>query len=106
MGRIWTLAAVLTLALATSAHAGTSPPGLNLRWDQCYGDGGVQYRNFACDTNTGSERMIATFELAAAPAVPVSGLEIYMNIASLGSLPAWWGFKNPGDRKSTRLNSS
>src|SRR5262245_29751113 len=103
MGRICTFVAVLTIVLATSAHAGTSPPGLNLRWDQCYGDGGVQYRNFACDTNTGNERLIATFELAAAPAVPVSGLEVYVNIASLGPLPAWWGFKNPGTCRQASL---
>src|SRR5258708_17426163 len=52
------------LFAATSAHAAAvSPPGVNLRSDNCYGDRGVQYKQFACDRNTGSERLAMSFHL-------------------------------------------
>ena len=41
------------LSLAAPALAGTSPPGVNLRWDQCFGDGGAWNKDFACNINTG-----------------------------------------------------
>src|SRR5206468_10299254 len=41
------LLVALVLLFATAAHAGR----LYLRWNACFGDGGVQNRAFACDTN-------------------------------------------------------
>ena len=40
------------LAVVSAAHAGS---GVNLRWDRCLGDAGVFNKNFACNTNSGSE---------------------------------------------------
>ena len=33
-----------------------------LAWTQCYGDGGVQLRTFACNTNAGSNRLVASYD--------------------------------------------
>lgn len=97
MRRLPAFATLVSLALAPAVHAAAvSPPGVNLRWDQCYGDGGVQYKNFACDTNTGSERLVGSFELDSV--IPgVTSLEGYVSLGSTTtSLPAWWAFNAPG----------
>src|SRR5262245_14218167 len=72
-------AVLLTIALAASAHAASTPPGVNLRWDNCFADGGVQNKAFACDTNVGLERLVASIELAS-PMLDVSGMEIIVDI--------------------------
>ena len=84
----------LALLASSARAAAVSPPGVNLRWDNCYGDGGVWNKTFACDMNSGSERLVCSFELA--DAFPqVSGAEVYLDLsAQSAQLPAWWGFKN------------
>jgi hypothetical protein len=47
----------IALGVSSPASAGA----LNLRWNECWGDGGVQNRVFACDRNTGSEVLVASF---------------------------------------------
>src|SRR5262245_57794964 len=95
-------ALVLTIALSASAHAGTTPPGVNLSWDACLADGGVQNKSFACDTNAGSERLVVSIALGSALA-NVSGFEINVDIgAASPALPAWWQMKTPG---TCRLSS-
>ena len=96
--------ASLVLALAGSARAASSPPGVNIRWDNCYADGGALNRTFACDTNTGSERLIISFELDT-EMEEMSGIEIYMDLgAAAVTLPAWWQFRNAGTCRQTSLN--
>ena len=80
------------------AHAA----GVNLRWDACFGDGGVPNKNFACNTNTGTNSLAASFVLAAAVQQAV-GIQAGVDVASAASpLPSWWQFRNAG---SCRLNS-
>jgi len=55
MATRWPLAALLVLAFALTARAASTPPGVSLRWDNCFSDGGVANKDFACDTNSGSE---------------------------------------------------
>lgn len=97
---------LLALALlASPAAAGTSPPGVNLNWDRCFGDGSVQYKQFACDTNTGSERLVGSFELAQ-DWPGVTGIEITLDLGSLSDpLPAWWRFFNAGSCRQTALTA-
>ena len=93
----------LVLALAVPVRAASTPPGVNIRWDNCYADGGVLNRTFACDTNTGSERLILSLELASEMA-EVSGLEFYMDLGTAAAtVPAWWLFKNVGTCRLTSL---
>ena len=80
------------LVLLTSRARATavSPAGVNLRWDACYGDGGAWNKNFACDTNIGTDRLLGWFELAQ-DLSQVSGREIYIYLGAQGAtLPAWW----------------
>ena len=80
--------------------------GVNLRWDNCYSDGGVVNKTFACDTNAGSERLVMSFVLDS-PKTDVSGMEIRLIFVSAGAtVPAWWQFRNPGSCRSTSLTFS
>lgn len=93
----------LLLFGVTAASAGTSPPGVNMRWDQCYADGGAMYKAFACNTNAGSERLVLSLELDA-PMADVAGMEFIVSLQTPGlTLPAWWLLRNPG---SCRMTSS
>jgi hypothetical protein len=90
MAARWTLAALLVLAFALPADAASTPPGVNLRWDNCFSDGGLANKDFACDTNSGSELLVASFELTA-PLSQVDGQEAIIDLVSASpSLPAWW----------------
>src|SRR5215471_2050946 len=80
------LIALACLALAPAAHAA----GVSLRWDTCYGNGGVQNKNFACDTNTGGGVLVCSFALGA-DMHQVAGGEITLDLgAAGGTLPSWW----------------
>src|SRR5215471_12705021 len=64
------LIALACLALAPAAHAA----GVSLRWDTCYGNGGVQNKNFACDNNIGY-RGPNTARVRIAEAVPANNFK-------------------------------
>jgi hypothetical protein len=97
-------AACAIAALAAPAHAAAvSPPGTNLRWDKCYGDNGAWNKDFACDTNTGTERLVGSFELAA-PVSDISGMELYVDLASVSAAyPVWWQIRNTGTCRAAAL---
>src|SRR5262245_19600673 len=83
-------AAVSLVVWVGPALAATTPPGVNLRWDNCYDDGGVANKTFACDTNVGSERLVFSFVLSE-PLANVAGVDISIEVAATSaSLPAWW----------------
>jgi len=87
----------LLITCAQGAHAA----GVNVRWDHCYGDAGVANKAFACDINTGVERLVLSFELDASVS-DVAGLEFRVVRQSASpALPAWWMFKNPGTCRQT-----
>ena len=95
--RPFLLASLLLLASA-SARAGT----LNLRWNACFVDGGVANRNFACNTNSGSQALVGSFVLPH-DMVSVTGNEIVIDVGTAGAtLASWWQFKNAG---ACRMNS-
>lgn len=95
-------AAVLAmLLLPTSAHAA---PGIAMRWDHCYADGGTPNKNFACDANTGTNSLTVSFS-PPSDMTQVSGNEVIIDIlASSAALPSWWEFKNPGSCRLTSLS--
>src|SRR5262249_39155322 len=100
-GIMRTLRLLVALAplLAATAHAGT----LQLRWNACFGDGGVVNRSFACDTNLGSEQLVATFTLPS-PVDSVTTITAFVQIAFQGTtLPAWWEFAVAGNCRPTSL---
>ncbi|MEQ1832917.1 MAG: hypothetical protein ABL977_07655 [Candidatus Eisenbacteria bacterium] len=95
LGSIFALAFAATTAHAAAHAAAPSAPGVSLNWDRCFGDGSVQYRNFACDVNTGSDRMVGSFELTS-PMPAVTGLEIVLEVGTVAAVPQWWLFTAPG----------
>jgi len=103
MRQAHTLVTLLALlAFATAARAA----GVSLRWDSCYGDGGIQNKNFACDTNAGSETLVGSFTLSA-DLPHVSGTEIVLDLAFAGtSTPRWWAFFNVSTCRRTSLTFS
>lgn len=86
--------------LASAAHAG---PGVNMRWSQCFGDGGTQNRDFACNTNAGSDQLVCSFELGS-EVLQANGQELTIYVvAAAATLPAWWAFKNVGTCRQLSL---
>jgi hypothetical protein len=105
MRRLPFQALLLLCTLAFPAHAWRSPGpyGVNIRWDACFADGGTLNKNFACDTNTGSEKLVLSFVLPF-DMPGVSGMEGVIDLASAGTtLPAWWAFKNVGTCRQISL---
>lgn len=79
----------LALLAAPRQSAGL---GCNLRWDHCYGDGGVQNKNFACDSNAGSDALVGSF-VAQWGMTDVAAVVCQLDLASASAAwPAWWEF--------------
>lgn len=104
MRRHRALAPLLALSLF-AAPAARAMEGVNLRWDQCYGDAGAQNKTFACDTNTGTEILVGSFVIRS-QIIQMGGEEVVIDLASAGSaLPPWWQFMNPGTCRQTALTA-
>jgi hypothetical protein len=95
-------APLLLLAAALASLPWVTLPasagGLGLRWNACGGDGGVQNRSFACNTNTGTELLVASFVLTSGIA-NVEAIESRIDLKfAVPPQPAWWDFKTLGCR--------
>jgi hypothetical protein len=92
------------LLLALSATVASAAQGVNLRWQACFGDGGLFNRSFACNVNTGSHQLVGSFELGA-DLQNVSGNEIVVDLAADAPvLPAWWEVRAPGICRNASLS--
>lgn len=99
---LWLIAALLTLG-ARAALAG----GVNLTWGAgCYPETPQTLRTFACNTNTGSASLTASFALSAdAPAFV--GVEATMRLQiQATSFGDWWQFVNAGTCRQNALSTS
>ena len=99
-------ALLLLAGFADTAAAAANPYGLNAAWTECWGDGGTSNRSFACNTNTGVERLNLSFVVD--QTIPnVNGMEMYLQFASESpTLPLWWSMKNTGTCRPTSLTFS
>jgi hypothetical protein len=100
------LALLLALAapasLAPVAHAG----GVNFNWGTvCYTEAPVNFRTFACETNSGAHPMTMSFKLDSA--MPdVVGIEIAVEgVSDDGAIPDWWKLDAAGCRPNALLYS-
>jgi len=94
---------LLTASLIATTASAATLPGINIRWDQCFSDGGVMNKTFACNTNTGSEQAILSLQLDSEIS-RTSGMEIRISLkAAAATLPAWWELNNPGTCRQTSL---
>jgi hypothetical protein len=97
-------ATLLLVCAAQPTLAAANPYGLNVAWTQCYGDGGTSNRQFACNTNTGVERLVLSF-LVDQQVQNACGMEMYLQIASESPvLPSWWSMKNTGTCRPTAVS--
>jgi hypothetical protein len=95
-----TLLCGILLAVSASVAAAS---GVGLRWTSCLSDGGAINRTFACNSNTGTNLLVGTFQLDVDLA-NTSGNEVVIDLASASNpLPAWWAFKNAGTCRQTAL---
>lgn len=93
--------ALLVLGTAPAVQAGDQ---LYLRWDSCFGDGGAYNRTFACNTNAGTDVLVASFRLDHAVAMAASlSADIYVVPIQFETLPSWWQFVRPGTCRQSSL---
>jgi len=89
------LALLLIVTALMCSAAPSRAAGVNLSWNACTPEGGVQNRTFACNTNLGSRTLFASFILASDFSNAV-GFVARVDITAEGdSLPAWWRFDGP-----------
>ena len=98
------------LLCATTTHATPNvmscPPGVNLRWNNCFSDGSVVNRNFTCAANSGVNLMVGSFSVPMDLPAP-KRTEFVVDIATASAtLPAWWQFRNPGSCRMTSMSMS
>jgi len=100
----WLLAMLLVRGAPRTSLAAQ---GVNLSWSRCFGEGvGTQNRNFACNTNTGSNVMTGSFVLSSEMS-QVIGTEIVLQLAAAGDLlPSWWDFFNVASCRPTSLSAN
>ena len=78
---------------------------VNLHWTDCVPGGGTSTRNFACNTNAGSETMVGSVSLPG-PAPDVTGFTAEVVVQTNNALlSAWWNFTSTGCR-STSLSQN
>jgi hypothetical protein len=94
-------------ALCCLATPSFAAQGVNLRWDGCAADGGVRNKTFACDTDLGSETLVASFMLDSAYS-GFNGIEMYMSFQTpTNDVPlSWWQFRYSGACRATALGAS
>jgi hypothetical protein len=81
-----------------------SAAGINLSWDACVSEGGVQAKIFACNTNSGNNVMVGSFVLAADQPHFI-GVEVLLDFqAQSDSLPSWWQFLYAGACRSSGIS--
>jgi hypothetical protein len=99
----------LTVLLVAGASIAQGAPqcgayGCNLRWNDCYGNGGAANRNFACDSNAGNSILTVSF-VPAYDVASVSGIVAVVDLAfAAPTLPAWWQFRYTGSCRTTSLS--
>jgi hypothetical protein len=75
--------------------------GLRLSWSMCRGDGGAPLTTSACNSNAGSNALVASF-IAPIDVSSVTGIEATVDVYgnSGEALPSWWHLEPGGCRSS------
>lgn len=94
--------ALFLLWLPALAAAGQ----INLRWNACWGDGGIMNKLFACNTNAGTNTLVASF-IPPQDVHQATSLDAAIDLAVAGgSVPDWWRFRASGSCRASSLNTS
>ncbi len=97
------LLACCAVWLVFSAGFAHAYAGVNLSWEQCYGDSSSSNRSFACDTNAGTQVIVGSF-VAPAGVTELLGLEIVIDILIAEPVPDWWRFRAAGSCRQSALS--
>jgi hypothetical protein len=91
-----TSAALAVLCGSAAAQFPPPPGAVAIRWNDCYGDGGANARNFACNTNSGFEELvISCYPPQAIP--QLNGAAVVMDLIFMNAtVPSWWQFQSGG----------
>lgn len=104
--RHWAGITLVALAILTLRPSHGECAGANLAWNACLSEGGTSNRDFACNSNTGTNVLYGSFVLSADQPL-CTGIEATVEIsASADSLPAWWQLFNVGACRRTSLAAS
>lgn len=97
---------LITIAFLTALPRAALCAGANLAWNACLSEGGAANKDFACNSNTGTNVLYGSFVLAADQPL-CTGIEATVEIsASADSLPSWWQLFNVGTCRKTSLSAS
>lgn len=100
------VALLVALICMIAPHAAHAAGGVAMRWDRCYGAGGENNKNFACNTNAGSEKLVLSY-VPPATYPDWFGIEIVVDAMSgTSSVPAWWQMRNAGTCRQTALTAN
>lgn len=95
------------MMLVTAGSAWAVSPGVNLNWTtDCYSDNAVTLKTFACNTNTGTAPMTASFALTADQPSHVGTSGIVDLQADAATLPDWWTVNYTGSCRGNVLTAS
>ena len=98
--------AAIAIALIVANPCPSVAAGANLAWNACLSEGGAANKDFACNSNTGTNVLYGSFVLAASQPL-CTGIEATVEIsASADSLPSWWQLFNVGACRRTSLAAS
>lgn len=105
MKRWISVVGVLGIALAALPPAVSAQEAVNLSWDQCSADGAAD-KAFACNTNTGTNVMIASFLAPDSISLFTSAVTIIDLISATNPLPEWWRLRNQSGQTNQCRNGS
>ena len=93
------LLALTVPSLLTIASAGFAASGLDAAWNDCILSTSAAYnREFACDTNSGVDRIFVSF-IAPPEATQLGQIATQFEIFSASpTFPSWWDFRSAGCR--------
>jgi len=84
------LSALALVFVSSAALAQTDPGSVALNWDQCYGDGPIYNKIFACNTNAGFDQLVVSATPSAdVLAMVAAAVTIDLTISG-SSLTPWW----------------
>jgi hypothetical protein len=86
---------LLGLALLALPPAVSAQEAINLSWDNCSAAGTAD-KSFACNSNSGTNVMIASFISPDSMAAFLSAVTIIDLISATNPLPEWWELRNQG----------
>jgi len=97
--------AVALLGLLALSRLSSAAEGINLFWNDCgAGLRPATNREFACDVNTGSNLLVASFWYSTYVQYQLGSMTVDIDLQSAGAtLPAWWGLAQTGMCRSSCL---